>query len=499
MLPTHSESVWAPRSPSPRRPLPDRADVVVIGAGVAGLCAAVRLAITGLDVVILDAHQVAAGATGRSSAKVSVLHALHASEIARRDGDEMAQLYIAANRSGFDWIAGQVEHHGIACDWEPRSAVTYVTQRSNAHRVSTEQRILETAGVDARRITAALPFATAAAVAVPDQAQFDPVAFLAGLRLQFENDGGTLHTGVRATRVVDGRDGATVRTDAGSIECRWVVAATGLPFLDRGLFFARAEPQTSYTIAVETEADHPDGMFLSADGPTRSLRTARTPDDVSVLLVGGEGHKTGQGGDTTVNYRRLARWADEMFGVRRVTHRFSTQDYITPDQRPFVGPLRAGATSVLVATGFNKWGFTNAAAGAEIIAATVSHATAPKWATVMATDRVGMSGARDLVEANANVAKHMIGGWAAAATRPRRPPEPGHGHATRRGLSVVAESSNEHGVRCTVTGLCTHLGAPVAWNPAEQTWDCPLHGSRFQRTGELLHGPAVDDLEQPRR
>jgi Rieske Fe-S protein len=42
--------------------------------------------------------------------------------------------------------------------------------------------------------------------------------------------------------------------------------------------------------------------------------------------------------------------------------------------------------------------------------------------------------------------------------------------------------------------VCPHLGAIVAWNSEEQTWDCPAHGSRFDARGTVLNGPANSDL-----
>ena len=43
------------------------------------------------------------------------------------------------------------------------------------------------------------------------------------------------------------------------------------------------------------------------------------------------------------------------------------------------------------------------------------------------------------------------------------------------------------------TKRCTHMGCKLAWNPQEGTWDCPCHGSRFDREGRLLDGPAIRD------
>jgi len=78
------------------------------------------------------------------------------------------------------------------------------------------------------------------------------------------------------------------------------------------------------------------------------------------------------------------------------------------------------------------------------------------------------------------------------------PPPEGEGRVGRRDGRPVAESTVD-GQTCAVSAVCTHLGGILAWNAAEESWDCPLHGSRFSRQGRRLEGPAVSDLAPAER
>lgn len=498
-LPPTSRSIWFDRAgadvPMRSADIPSSVECVVVGAGIAGLTTAVLLARRGVDVAVLDARSVASGATGFSSAKVSVLHDLTTQSIASTRDEQAARSYLEANRRGFEWLDERRRERDVDCAWEERTAYTYALHASSLSAIDREVGLLTAAGLDADRTDAGLPFPTAGAARLGGQAQFDPVAFLHDLAAEVVELGGAVCEGVRVLGLRDGSRGARVHTDAGDVDARWVVSATGLPSFDRGLFFARAEPQSSYVVACAVENPPPPAMYLAHDGPKRSLRTAPSPDgDTDVLLVGGESHKTGQGGDTVARYRRLVAWADEHFGVRSVTHRFMTEDFTTPDAVPFAGPLHPGPTSVLVATGFNKWGFTNGVATAMVNAAHVTGEPLPPWAATMSSTRLPFAGASELLRANADVGAHLTGGWLNTLV-PRGRPRPGHGRVVTVGIDRVGVSVDEAGEECRVSGVCPHLGAILTWNEAEQTWDCPLHGSRFTRAGALVHGPAVNDLK----
>ena len=117
-------------------------------------------------------------------------------------------------------------------------------------------------------------------------------------------------------------------------------------------------------------------MFISSGSPTRSIR-AIPVDGSELLMVGGEGHRTGTGGDTEQRYAALEAFAREHWDVQSVDYRWSAQDNTTVDGLPFVGPLTPFEDRVLMATGFAKWGLTGGTAAALILADRVSVARIP--------------------------------------------------------------------------------------------------------------------------
>jgi Rieske Fe-S protein len=68
------------------------------------------------------------------------------------------------------------------------------------------------------------------------------------------------------------------------------------------------------------------------------------------------------------------------------------------------------------------------------------------------------------------------------------------GAVIRHGLTKMAVYRDEQGIIHECSAICTHLGGIVHWNDAEKTWDCPCHGSRFDRLGGVINGPANCDL-----
>ena len=209
-------------------------------------------------------------------------------------------------------------------------------------------------------------------------------------------------------------------------------------------------------------------MYLSVDQPSRSLRDA--PDATgSVLLVGGNGHKVGANVDTAARVEELRRWTLEQWPHAEQTHAWSAQDYEPHHELPFAGPIVPGSQDVLVAGGYSKWGMTNAVAAALVLTAQLLDGSI-LWAEAFRTwSRHEVAGLGTAALVNGEVGLEMTRGWIGAVTT---------GSLSQDGVSRV----------------CTHLGGIVRWNEAERSWDCPLHGSRFDHDGRVLEGPAVCGL-----
>ena len=498
-LPDTTESLWVASTPDPDYPPLDgelQVDVAVLGAGIVGVWAARRLKAEGKRVALVEARRVVRGATGFTTAKVTPGHGLRLSQVESAFGEAGARIYAEANAAAVDEVEAATSAEGIDCDFERAPNFVYTESADELEKLQREANVQRRVGLDTRlERESELPFGVAAAVRTEGSARFHPRKFLLPLVASIAGDGSHVFEGTTALDVAEGEP-CVVTTDRGEIRARDVVVATHMPFLDRGLFFARAHPYRSYVVAAEIDpAEAPVGMHISSASPTRSIRVAEN-DGRLLLLVGGEGHKPGAESRTEERYRRLAEWAYERFGVDTFAYRWSTQDLFTLDGVPYVGPVWPGSRHVFAATGFGGWGMTNGIVAGTLLADRVL-GRENGWAPLFDSNRAKpRASAWPFAKENAQVAVHFGGDRIAAwRTTGFTDLAPGEGRVVRRGGTEVAISRDEDGRFRAASAVCTHLGCLVAWNGAEKTWDCPCHGSRFGADGEVLEGPAVRPLE----
>ncbi|MEX1025679.1 MAG: FAD-dependent oxidoreductase [Planctomycetota bacterium] len=470
------------------------ADVVVIGAGITGLTTALFLVQRGSRVAVVEADRICAGVTAYTTGKASSLHGLIYRKLTNTFDRATARIYGEANEAAITRMEGLVAEFDIDCGWTRGPAFTYTRERALLGDIEAEVEAAGAVGLPASFTTETeLPFEVAGAVRFENQAQFHARRYGLALARAIQASGGSVFQNSRIVDVATSTGRCQVENGA-RIDGDHIVLATHIPFLDRGGFFAKCSPSRSYLMAVEVDELPPKGMYLGVGAEERTLRSA---NGGRFLVLGGESHKTGQEPDTPARYAAIEAWARKHYTVRRVAYRWSAQDFMSVDGLPYIGRLPLASKRVWLATGYNKWGLTNGTVAAEILADGIAGKT-NAWAATFDANRKDLgASAKSFLQTNLDVAKRFVGDRIRhLATQSAVDVAPDEGAVVKIGgerAGAYRDAARElHAVSLT----CTHLGCHVTWNPAERSWDCPCHGSRFDVEGRILHGPALEPLER---
>lgn len=241
------------------RPLPARADVVVVGGGYTGVAAARRLAQGGATVTLLEANRLGWGASTRNGGIIHPGYKWGPRALIRRYGDEVGRALFGETLEAYRFVTGLINGEGIDCDFRECGHVELAYAPSHVRHLDEAQESLASAGVASTVVPRAAlrdeigSDAYFGALAVPGSGTLHPGKWFAGLAASADAAGVDLHEGVRARRLRRPSNGRlVVETDRGAIEARDVVVATNgytdgfVPSLRR-----RIIPIGSYIIATE--------------------------------------------------------------------------------------------------------------------------------------------------------------------------------------------------------------------------------------------------------
>jgi glycine/D-amino acid oxidase-like deaminating enzyme/nitrite reductase/ring-hydroxylating ferredoxin subunit len=499
-LPGEPVSLWIATTPEtkfPRMAGDISVDVAVLGGGIAGIATAFQLKQSGMTVAVIEADRVAKSVTGNTTAKITSLHALIYDYLIRQFGEDKARLYAQAQQAAIERIASLVQEHRIDCDFRRTDAYTYTELKEEVDKVKAEVEAATRLGLPASFVESTpLPFPVRGAVKFTGQAQFHPRKYLLALVEKIPGDGSFVFEETRAFDIKD-EDPCTVETSRGTVRAKSVIVTTHFPYHDPNIYFAAMHPGRSYVLGCRLNTPAPEGMYITAgDRDMHSFRSNPTEEGGTIWMVGGEKHKTGQGGDTEERYRRLEQYARGRFDIQSIEYRWSTQDNNTVDRVPYIGKLSSGSKNLYVATGFGGWGMTNSHVAAMLITGMILGRETP-WAEVFDPSRFKpVTSARDFISENMNVAKEFMADRIGTPELDDIGKLPaGRGEVLEWKGERVAVYKDDAGRVFSCSPVCTHMGCIVHWNGAEKSWDCPCHGSRFNYDGKVIQGPANKDLE----
>lgn len=410
-----------------------KTDVLIIGGGICGLLCAYKLHNAGVNYILVEGNRIASGTTMNTTAKITVQHGIIYSKLLAGFGAEKAQIYLAANQQALLEYQKLCEKND--CDFQTKDAFTY--SLTNRAKIESEVAAVNKLGLDADFVeNTELPFDIKGAVRFKNQAQFNPLKFISAIVPDlniYEN------TFIREITPY------SVKTEHGRIRAHKIIVATHFPFINKhGSYFLKLYQHRSYVSAFEN-APSLEGMYVDEDKKGLSFRNYE-----NYLLVGGGGHRTG---------KKSPAWSVSQSFVKKhcpdakLKYQWAAQDCMSLDGIPYIGKYSSSTPNLYVATGFNKWGMTSSMVAANIL-------------TDMVLDR--KNDFAEVFSPGRNILKPQL---------------------ALNGIESVLNLISP------TTRRCPHLGCALKWNRAEHSWDCPCHGSRFDKDGKLIDNPATGDAK----
>ena len=490
-------SVWRDEAEQTSYPVLNQhvyADVVIIGGGITGITAAHLLSKAGKSVVVLEARKVGEGSTGFSTGNLYATvggEGLHA--VLNKFGDQKLLEVVESRAAAVDFIAQTISHFHIDCDFKRVPWSLFTAEGGNKSFVEKEKIAAITASLAVSQ-QVHYPLNVAEGFTVINQAQFNPLKYVVALAAAIQSDSCRIFENTPALEFTEG-DTCTVETAAGKVTASTIIMATHTP---KGIYLVHTElgPYREYAVAATLKGEYPEpGIYWEMQETEHySVRTCDSKEGKLIMALG-QMHKVGQMEENLECFEKLESFLKSRFDVDRVVYKWSAQQYKPADSIPYIG-ISAGDSKTYMATGFGADGLTYGTLAAMIISDDIL-GRANKWSkTYQATRITPLASASNFLKENANVGYELVKDWlktdadsfAEVRTYEGKIMEiDGHKHGVHRD-----GDGNLH----VVSAVCPHMGCIVHWNTAEQSWDCPCHGSRFSKEGEVLEGPAIHALKK---
>lgn len=520
-------------------------DIVIVGGGIAGLSTAYILSNEGKSVIVIEDGFIGSGETGHTTAHIT--HALDDRyfNLEKLFGNDGAVMAAASHTKAIDFIESVILKEKIDCDFERVDGYLFSSSIEDKETLDKELEATHRAGLDTELVPRSplTSLDTGACIKFPNQAQFHPLKYLQGLSKSI-----TLNKNCKIfteTHVQEVSETVVKTSDGYEINAKNIVIATNAPIVDKvSKIYEKQIPYRTYVIgALIKKGSVPKGLYWDT-GDKKSKNTIqpyhyvriqkleksdldfdRANDFVEkeygskdkeeeggigegeggydLLIVGGEDHKTGNVNDIVERHSRLESWAKQRFPIKKVLFKWSGQVMEPLDSLAFIGinPMNnenQNKNKIYIATGDSGNGMTHGTI-AGILLSDLILEKQNEWAWLYDPSRTVSKREKDDNSSQENnnsednptsinksqskllVESLLAGQGAIIEEDPENP------------FAVYKDKSGQ--VR-TFYAKCTHLGCTVTWNPLEQSFDCPCHGSRFFNNGKVINGPANSELQE---
>lgn len=426
-------------------------DVLIIGGGITGINTLYNLKDTKLDVVLVEQSRICSSVTSNSTGKLSYLQNDLIDKIRNKCGDRVALKYLQSQREAIQKIVNVIKKEKIDCDLEKVYSYLYSNDDSEIGKLQNLRKFLEKNNIrtyDAKNNLVKSKYM----FKVNNTYMFNPVKYTLNLASKCSN----IYENTSINKIEKHNEYYMCYTDKYVIKAKWVIIASHYPYFTLPYLFPfKNSLEKSYLSA--SPYSRKKISLISYSNPFISIRTYKNN-----LIYLSNSHSIETDTCDRKNFDELLKKLNDL--NLKPNYLWSNIDIITNDGLPYIGRLK---NRILISTGYNTWGLSTSFLSGEILKDIILNKK-NKYIKLFDPNRETICSFKDTIT---NIYKNITG--------------------FVKGLTKINEKEDK-----SVSKICPHLGCKLIYNEVEDTWDCPCHGSRFDKIGKVISGPANRDIKK---
>ena len=418
-------------------------DVLIIGGGITGISTLYQLNNTNLKVALVEQNRIGKGVTCKSTGKLTYMQNDLLDKIRTNFDDDTLIKYIESQKYSIKEIVNTIKNNNINCDLQKVSSSIYTSKEDEIVKLLSLKNILEKNKIKVKNIKPNL-VNSKYTITVDDTYIFHPLKFIECLLINnkypiYEN------TGIK--KIIKEDNYYICYTDKYQIKTKYVIIASHYPYFNIPYMFPiKGYLEKSY-LSASIYKTKPISL-ISYSNPFISIRNYK-----DYLIYLSNSHSLNKDIDNTKNFNELKKKIKDLNLTPE--YLWSNIDIITNDGLPYIGTIK---DNMLIATGYNTWGLTNGFLAGIILTDIITNKE-NKYIELFNPNRFNIKQISGAISDSIKNIDGYIKGF-------------------------IGNSDK----------TCPHMGCKLIYNKIEDTWDCPCHGSRFNKDGKCISGPSNKDI-----
>lgn len=462
-------------------------DILVIGAGIAGLSTVYNLKDANKKIVLVDKNRCGMGATSYNTGKLTYMQDLVYYKIENNYNEKVARLYLDSQKEAINIVNKIVKDNNIDCDLVKTKAYVFSYNEDKYKNFDKEIEFYKKNNIK-YKVLSSLPmnYPSRMVLETYDSYTFNPYKYLIGIK-KIIKDKISIYENTRIINLNKENNYYICTTsDNYKIKASVVVVATHYPFFIVPYFTPFKTRVEKFFIGASKSSDNKNIQIISNDTPGTSIRYYKK-DNNNYLLYGRRSHPSTNNLNVLEDYKELNNEYKKYFN-KDIEYFYHTHDVMTYDNMPFIGKID---NNLYIMTGFNKWGNTNGVIGGKVI----SDLILGKHNAYINIFTPGRSISRDKIKNLVIFNTSVISRYIINKINPNMKyydsnVEIRYINGKRCGI-YIDENNTKH----IVSNICPHMKCNLVFNYLDKTWDCPCHASRFDIDGNIIYGPSVYDIK----